>query len=286
VFSINFGKTFFSQLANYLLHRCLHSIKNNIQSIETMPSIVKRLIILDLNGLLIHRLHKHEYVRCKTLLKQQYNLGTLDPAEIIGNFAVWFRPDVKQFLSWLIDHFHVAIWSSVLKHNIEPVVETLLPSSHERDRLLFWWNQENCLIEEDPTETNMKKAKSFYKCLSSVWDTVELNERWLINQPDDVEMSNHTLLIDDSVLKARDNPVNTAIHPRSWKLFELYDDYQQIRIFKDDTLKANGTLRLWLEELLKWKGNVADFVKDHPYHDANLEEEKVMDDPWATEWTQ
>lgn len=247
-------------------------------------SKIKRLIILDLNGLLIHRIHKSEYPKYKHLYVEQYNLGTLEQPERKGTFAVWFRPNVKQFISWLMDHFHVAIWSSVLKHNIEPIVDTLLQEQDERDRLLFWWNQEHCLVEDDPTAADPKKAKSFYKCLSSVWDNVEIRERWLSSQTDsNLNLEDHTLLIDDNKLKVRDNPKFTAIHPRTWKLFELFDDNQQIRIFKDDILGNNGQLKKWLEGLLEWNGTVVEYVEKNPYIDPPLEEiPKNNTDSWGS----
>jgi len=247
-------------------------------------SKIKRLIILDLNGLLIHRLYKDEYSKSKHLFTEQYNLGNLSNPERKGNFAVWFRPHVKEFISWLMNHFHVAIWSSVLQHNISPIVETLLSDEHERDRLLFWWNQEHCLIEDDPTSTDPKKTKSFYKCLTSVWDKADINERWLINQPKaNLDLRDHTLLIDDNKLKVRDNPPFTAIHPRSWKLFELYDNNHSIRVFKDDVLDNNGQLRQWLEGLLEWNGTVAEYVEKNPYIDPPLEEiQTKTDDSWGS----
>ncbi|CAF1059357.1 unnamed protein product [Adineta ricciae] len=248
-------------------------------------SKVKRLIILDLNGLLIHRLYKSDYVKNKRFFEEQYRLGHLTRPEPKGNFAVWFRPHVKSFLDWLLEHFHVAIWSSVLQHNIAPIVESLFPDEHERDRLLFWWNQDNCFVEEDPTATDPKKMKSFYKRLTSVWDTVEINERWLINQPNDVQLTDHTLLIDDNNLKVRDNPIHTAIHPRTWKLFELHDDNHNIRIYEDDTLDENGCLRKWLKGLLEWNGTVVEYVERNPYVDPPLKEiENKSENSWDSGW--
>jgi hypothetical protein len=246
-------------------------------------SKLKRLIILDLNGLLIHRVYKDDYFKNKRLFEEQSNLGNIARPDRKGNFAVWFRPNVKQFLSWLMEHFHVAIWSSVLQHNISPIVEALLPNEHERSRLLFWWNQEHCLVENDPTTTDPKKAKSFYKCLTSVWDTVDINERWLINQPSDSDLRDNTLLIDDNKLKVRDNPINTSIHPRAWKLFELCDD--GLKIFKDDILDDNGHLKQWLEGLLEWNGTVIEYVEKNPYVDPPLEEiETKANDSWGSSW--
>jgi len=249
-------------------------------------SKVKRLIILDLNGLLIHRLFKDDYIKSKSVLKTQYNRGRLIEPEIKGRFAIWFRPDVKDFLSWLMDHFHVAIWSSVLRHNIEPIVECLLPYDSDRERLLFWWNQEHCTVEEDPNATDPKKMKSFFKCLTSVWDDAEINDRWLNSQSNaDINLRDHTLIIDDNISKVRDNPKFTAIHPRTWKLFEFVDgNPQEIRIFKDEVLSENGELRKWLEGLLKWDGTVAEYVENHPYHDPPIEEIQNSDDNNSSSW--
>ena len=250
-------------------------------------SKLKRLIILDLNGLLIQRLYKDDYAKTKHLFKEQSDLGNITPAERRGNFAVWFRPNIREFLSWLMDNFHVAIWSSVLQHNISPIVETLLSDELQRNRLLFWWNQEHCLVEDDPNATDPKRSKAFFKCLSSVWDDTEITERWLLNQPKtNLDLRDHTLLIDDNKSKVRDNPPFTAIHPRTWKLFELYDDNRQLRIYKDDVLGVDGSVRKWLEGLLAWDGTVAEYVKQNPYVDLPLEEisTKNNDSAWGSGW--
>ena len=248
-------------------------------------SILKRLIVLDLNGLLIHRVYKDEYYAKKNLFEEQYILGYVERPVRKGNFAVWVRPNVKEFLSWLMDHFHVAIWSSVQLHNIAPIVETLLPGEDDRARLLFWWNQEHCVVEDDPTSTDPKRTKSFFKRLTSVWDTADINERWSVDQPTGHELRDHTLLIDDNKSKVRDNPINTAIHPRAWKLFEFCDDSSQIRVFKDDVLEPNGPLRQWLQGLLEWRGTVAEYVEMHPYVDPPLEEvEATTNDGWSSSW--
>lgn len=244
---------------------------------------LKRLIILDLNGLLIHRIHKNDYFKQKHLFETQYNLCNIPRPERKGNFAVWFRPNVKEFIGWLMEHFHVAIWSSVLQHNIAPIVEELFPDEQQRSRLLFWWNQEHCLVEDDPMATDPKKAKSFYKRLTSVWDSAEVSERWLLNQPDGVDLRDHTLLIDDNKAKVRDNPVHTAIHPRSWKLFELFDENRNIKIYKDDVLGQNGQLMQWLKGLLESNENVAEYVEKNPYVDPPLEEiEEQTNDSWSS----
>ena len=248
-----------------------------------MPKL-KRLIILDLNGLLIQRLYKNDYASTKHLFTEPVSQGTISAAERKGNFAVWFRPHVKDFIVWLMDHFHVAIWSSVLQHNISPIVESLLPEEQTRDRLLFWWNQEHCLVEDDPNATDPKKSKSFYKCLSTVWDDVEITERWALNQSKtSLNLRDHTLLIDDNKAKVRDNPPFTAIHPRTWKLFELYDDNHQLRLYKDDILDVHGHLREWLKGLLEWNGTVAEYVQQNPYVDPPLEEiVKVQSSSWES----
>lgn len=243
------------------------------------------MIILDLNGLLIQRLYKSDYVRSKRLFEEHVRTGHLTAAHPKGNFAVWLRPHVKPFLDWLMEHFHVAIWSSVLQHNIAPIVEWLFPDEQERDRLLFWWNQEHCFVEEDLNATDPKKAKSFFKRLTSVWDTVDINERWLVNQSNDLDLRDHTLLIDDNKLKVRDNPIHTAIHPRSWKLFELYDDNSNLRVYEDNVLGEGGELKEWLKGLLAWNGTVADYVAQHPYVDPPLKEvEMPTNDSWDSSW--
>ncbi|CAF1154293.1 unnamed protein product [Didymodactylos carnosus] len=237
---------------------------------------MKRLLILDLNGILIHRIYKKDYIKYQKLFQNEFNNFTLTQPRFKGNFCIWFRPNVQQFISWCLEHFNVAIWSSVQKHNMEPLLETLLPTEDDRSKLLFWWHQENCLMEENSNKNEAgKQSTSFYKVLDEVWKRVDLEEKWLIEQPGE-NWRQQTLMIDDNKTKVRDNPQFTSIHPRTWKLFDIIestgDESAKLKIYDDHTLEDDGPLKKWLQQLLEWKGSVPEYVEQHPYVDPPIKE--------------
>ncbi|CAF0743332.1 unnamed protein product [Didymodactylos carnosus] len=237
-------------------------------------SKIKRLLILDLNGILVHRVYKKEYYKYQDLFKNEYRNGTIERPLYKGNFAIWLRPGVKEFLQWCLDHFHIGIWSSVRKENMVPLIEALLPNESDHSNLLFYWWQDMCLMEKND-DKNEKTSTSFYKCLERVWNTQSLEEKWKLNQKNG-NWREQTLIVDDNKSKVRDNPEFTAIHPQSWKLFDIVESEQDgayIKLFKkDNVLEENGALKQWLQKLLEWEGTVPQFVKNNAYVDPPIEE--------------
>lgn len=96
----------------------------------------KKLLILDLNGVLIDRNREtKQYVK---------------------------RPQVEVFLDWCFEHFEVAVWSSAKKHNAERLALDTLGLERTK-RLRFLWHQDQCTPH--PT-----KEFVFKKPLQKVWD--------------------------------------------------------------------------------------------------------------------
>ena len=69
---------------------------------EVKLKSVRKLLILDLNNILIRR----KYVK---------DAGDAVGAEKCGNFMVWKRPHLNEFLDFAFENFDVAVWSSVVK---------------------------------------------------------------------------------------------------------------------------------------------------------------------------
>lgn len=174
---------------------------------ETIEIYVKPLLILDVNGILCHR------VRDRTIpssLQSFFDNQNLDvPANLrkeiyrkpIGRVActdIIARTDLFVFLEYLNEHFTLAVWSSAKRKTVRTLVRMLFPSKIEKE-LLFLWGQDKCNVEKDERNKDMSE-KVFMKPLSKVWHNFPL---WNIS---------NTLIMDDSPDKCEQFKDN-AIHP-------------------------------------------------------------------------
>jgi hypothetical protein len=164
----------------------------------------KKLLILDLNGVLIDRILAKEFIR-------PIDWGDEIPMELrpkhVGGFLCWKRKNLKSFLKYIFKNFTVAVWSSAKLHNTKKLVEFVFGSLE--NKLLFIWGQDRCGKEPHPTS---KVKPLFLKNLVDVWK--EFPEYSLDN----------TLLIDDSILKNKNNPVETYFISPKWTYIEITDD--------------------------------------------------------------
>ena len=115
----------------------------------------RSLVVLDLNGLLVHR----EYVR--------ESMGK-NPHFVLGNFNIWIRPGTDVFLDWLFESYDVGVWTSAQQHNALGLVDIVF-----KDRApLFVWCQDMC--------DNLGE-RSFHKTISKIYDTYPLRNVLLID---------------------------------------------------------------------------------------------------------
>ncbi|KAI1462311.1 HAD-like domain-containing protein [Annulohypoxylon moriforme] len=141
-------------------------------------------ILIDLNGTLLFRPSRN------------------NPTKFV------MRPYAKEFLSYCIRTFRVAIWSSARMKNIGPMLDQLL-YPEQRDQLVGVWGREHFGL----SYTDFKRRVMCYKRLTRIWSDPQaqsthpdasLGKRW--------DQTN-TLLIDDSVEKARSEPYNIVQIP-------------------------------------------------------------------------
>ncbi|KAI3936083.1 hypothetical protein MKW92_032133 [Papaver armeniacum] len=179
----------------------------------------KKLLVLDLNGLLVD----------------------------VGKRSCTKRPYCDDFLKFCFERFHVGVWSSRTKKNVNKVVDFLMGDLKEN--LIFCWDQSHC------TETGFKVIGHWYKPLilkelKKLWNKHEQNLPW---EKGTFNESN-TLLLDDSPYKALCNPLHTGIFPSSYTREDL----------NDDSLGPGGDIRVYLEGLVE-AGNVQKYVERHPF---------------------
>lgn len=146
----------------------------------------RTLVILDLNGVLVERVHMSK----QKFLKTEYTFLTPN------GYYVFVRPYTKRLLTFLFKHFDVAVWSSMNKQNTMFVVERVF-NKKQRESLRFVYTQSQCDIHE-----SMEKLY-YYKRISKITKNFNYHE-------------DHILLVDDSPNKAVFNPSYTAIHPKTY----------------------------------------------------------------------
>lgn len=193
-----------------LEHLCVLARKNK----------ARKLIILDMNGLFTHRVYNK-------LNKNGSNIVDINKlpkgGAQIWNFLVWIRPGSKKFIRFLLKHYDIAVWSSMSKWNVDQLVKYVF--KNKVDNLKFVWAQSKCKSITHPTN---KKKPLFLKNLSEVWK--EFPEYDI----------NTTILVDDSNLKAKENPEGTLYKVDEWK-----GDMNDKEFFKD------GSIRKYFENLYK-----------------------------------
>ncbi|KAK1384210.1 hypothetical protein POM88_021945 [Heracleum sosnowskyi] len=92
-------------------------------------SVQKKLLVLDLNGLLA------DVVGDKTV--------RINADGHVAGKKVFKRPFCEDFLQFCFNRFTVGVWSSRRKENVDKVLQVLMPEE-DRSKLAFVWNQSHC----------------------------------------------------------------------------------------------------------------------------------------------
>lgn len=209
-------------------------------SIE-VPS-AKKLLVLDVNGLLVATYHKAQKMP-----------GDMHPFKL-GNFYVYERPGCSEFLDFCFKNFVVGVWSSAREHNVTNLVHHIFKDLKED--LSFSWHQRHCTTTAVKHPDNDKKP-IFLKELSKLWAEVDSGR---FNQ-------SNTLLIDDSPYKALKNPPHTAIFPQTYNGDEVDDTFLTL-------------LRSYLEGL-RDAPDVQEYVRNNPLGEPGISSESPLWDYFA-----
>ncbi|KAJ1488300.1 HAD-like domain-containing protein, partial [Baffinella frigidus] len=172
-----------------------------------------KLIILDVNGLLVHR------------IKGKMPPGiTMSPAGTLAGGKLFERPHLRSFLDFLLPRFAVGVWSTAQDKNVHAMAAHIFGSDYQK-HLAFVMDQSHCTSTSFVHWENKHKP-IMLKNLSKVWDAPALAGRY---------SPQNTLLIDDSPYKAALNPVENAIHPPEWTAEhhadQGLDEGQDLRVF-------------------------------------------------------
>jgi hypothetical protein len=140
--------------------------------IEKSVASGRKLLVFDLNGVLIHRTSLSDFV---------------------------LRPGAINLLQFLSSRCDLAIWSSAKKDTVKRIYRSMFSSSAlaPKDSFIFVWNQNQCTINE--TEQDAGKP-SFLKEISQI-----------LKQYPQFDYDGGCFLIDDSISKLRSNPPSSSI---------------------------------------------------------------------------
>lgn len=163
---------------------------------------VQPLLVLDLNGILCHRIRPHRVP--SHVPRSAYRRPVAD----VAGTPVIDRPDLVDFLTYVDQHFCLAVWTSAKRKTARALVQTLVPPSIAH-RLLFVWAQNKCDCRRSTSASNNNGDNSvlaeeeecvFEKNLAKVWQEYPL---W---------NAHNTILMDDTPDKCQKWHTN-AIHP-------------------------------------------------------------------------
>ena len=199
---------------------------------------VKPLLVLDLNGILCHRVRHYPHPSSissgdEVRLLLRPSIATIAQTPIIP------RLDLMDFLHFVQQHFCVAVWTSAKAKNARLLLRALLPP-HLESQLLFVYAQHHCRehhpshnhhnhhhhhpssddVVRPTTTTTTQSSKIpyvkplFEKDLSVVWKEFPLWDE------------HNTVLYDDSPEKCWQWQ-NNAIHPPPLTGMDLYDEVSE-----------------------------------------------------------
>ena len=215
----------------------------------SQPRRKKVLLVLDVNGLLVHR----ERPWNRDAVTQTLKRG---PDRAFPRFVCWDRPYVRPFLRWALLHFEVGVWSSMMPVNVGTLVAHTF--GEVQGKLKFVHGRPMC----DGTGTvDVRGADRVTKRLDKVWEG---------------HGEGFTLLLDDSVDKTAVNPAGTCIVPKAFHP-------ARVDAAEDTALGPEGEITTYLAKLLEaveGEGKtVQEFVLANPLApEGNDEAWAVVDD--------
>lgn len=105
----------------------------------------RKLLILDLD---------------ETLIYATEEKSEREPDFIVGQYFVYKRPFLQEFLEFCFENFEVAVWTTATKSYAEEILQTVL---QENQNLKFLWTRERCTFAFDEEEREHFYVKKIYK---------------------------------------------------------------------------------------------------------------------------
>lgn len=169
-----------------------------------------RLLITDLNGVLCRKHPKGE--------------GPL-PSGWVESKSYWIepRPGAKDFISYCLEKWNMAVWSSTTYPNSQPMVDALFTEEQKR-RLVFVWYRDRTRL--DPEFSDKPHIQSFdtVKNLEDVYSHPFFDRKWT---------KRNTIIIDDSPTKTRFNPPANVFLIRSFEGQTEENPFETLKVTLD-----------------------------------------------------
>lgn len=144
---------------------CVSESRNQAEP-PRRAQVTSKLLVLDLDETLIYG--------------TQQEL-TVAPNFVVGDYFIYERPYLREFLDYCLAEFRVAVWTSASDDYAVQVVSQLLGSV---DKLVFLWARDRCTLQFDHREyvhlytKNLKKAKRLGYALEQIVVVDNTAEKW------------------------------------------------------------------------------------------------------------
>ncbi|MCJ1256611.1 hypothetical protein MMC24_004435 [Lignoscripta atroalba] len=155
------------------------------------------------------------------------------------------RPSMAKFLRYCLENHSVMIWSSARPENVAHICGNIFTASQRR-QLLREWGRDTL----DLTKAQYDEKVQVYKRLDRIWDDVMLQSRHPHYHQNGRWSQANTILVDDSVLKAKKQPYNLIEIPEFVKANGKEEGGKEVL----------GQVVAYLEEIRNWD-NVSSFIK-------------------------
>jgi TFIIF-interacting CTD phosphatase-like protein len=171
----------------------------------------KKLLVLDVNGVLIHRIHKSSSSKD-------------DVSVFVRDYNIWKRPHLNEFLEFCFENFQVSIWSSMQQKNAIPIINEIFTKDQTRN-LEFIFYKDQCDEIKPHPNPNVNKPSLWKKDLLKIWKSFPQFS---------VE---NTLIIDDCKYKMLGNPKKCVIIPTVFDKKDLETDIGLLKLTNELKLK-------------------------------------------------
>ena len=170
-----------------------------------------KLLILDLNGTLLYRRRHPDKDR-----NQDMRQSSKKPL---------LRPHLAEFINYIFRHFKIMFWSSATLRNVHAMISAVTTES-QRSQILTIWDRSSLGL----SPSAYRKKSVTFKDLNKIFTdkTLRVKGGW--------DVSN-TILLDDSVIKASNQPYNHVCVPEFFVDREHWEkEAEGVGGWKDDVL--------------------------------------------------